>query len=184
MACGGRAHLDAAAGGRPMTTPANGPKNAPQPRNANAAPITPPSRKASPVLHALRGLSMYAAPVAVVVCLLVTCSPATAQTIAPRHTAGYPAILSKSKASPHRVKVDFLRPKFAQPLKLDTPRMQWPAAPQRPQSVYDGWTRLNTTPLWGNRPGGSLLPRVTPVTLSDSQSEWADSHQSKGGHHG
>ena len=71
-----------------MNTPANGPKNAPQPRPASPAPITPPSRKASPVVQSLQVLALYAALVAVV-CLLVTCSPATAQTIAPRHTAGY-----------------------------------------------------------------------------------------------
>lgn len=71
-----------------MTTPANGPKNAPQPRPANPAPITPPSRKASPVVQSLQVLALYAALVAVV-CLLVTCSPATAQTIAQPSQPGY-----------------------------------------------------------------------------------------------
>ena len=71
-----------------MNTPANGPKNAPQPRPASPAPITPPSRKASPVVQSLQVLALYAALVAVV-CLLATCSPATAQTIAQPSQPGY-----------------------------------------------------------------------------------------------
>ncbi len=71
-----------------MNTPTNGPKNAPQPRPASPAPIAPPSRKASPLVQSLQVMALYAALVAVV-CLLVTCSPATAQTIAPHHAAGY-----------------------------------------------------------------------------------------------
>ena len=71
-----------------MHTPANGPKNAPKPRPASPAPITPPSRKASPVVQSLQVLALYAALVAVV-CLLVTCSPATAQTIAQPSQPGY-----------------------------------------------------------------------------------------------
>lgn len=71
-----------------MTTPTNGPKNAPQPRPASPAPIPQPSRKTRPVVQSLQVMALYAALVAVV-CLLVTCSPATAGTIAPRHAAGY-----------------------------------------------------------------------------------------------
>ena len=72
-----------------MTTPTNGPKNAPQPRPASPAPITPPSRKASPVVQSLQVLAMYAALVTVVCLLVTTCSPATAGTIAPHSAAGY-----------------------------------------------------------------------------------------------
>lgn len=72
-----------------MTTPANGPKNAPQPRKANPAPITPPSRKTSPVVQSLQVLALYAALVAVVCLLVTTCSPATAQTIAQPSQPGY-----------------------------------------------------------------------------------------------
>ena len=72
-----------------MTTPTNGPKNAPQPRPASPAPITPPSRKASPVVQSLQVLALYAALVTVVCLLVTTCSPATAGTIAPHHAAGY-----------------------------------------------------------------------------------------------
>ena len=94
-----------------MNTPTNGPKNTPQPRPANPAPITPPSRKTRPVVQSLQVLSMYAALVAVV-CLLVTCSPATAQTIAQPSQPGYAgparesdgqtlAGLKKKGAQPH-----------------------------------------------------------------------------------
>ena len=72
-----------------MTTPANGPKNAPQPRPASPAPITPPSRKASPVVQSLQVLALYAALVAVVCLLVTTCSPATAGTIAQPSQPGY-----------------------------------------------------------------------------------------------
>ena len=71
-----------------MHTPANGPKNAPQPRPANLAPTIPPGSQLHTLKQSLQVLALYAALVAVV-CLLATCSPATAQTIAPRHTAGY-----------------------------------------------------------------------------------------------
>lgn len=166
-----------------MHTPANGPKNAPQPRPASPAPITPPSRKTSPVMQALHVLSMYAALVAVV-CLLATCSPATAQTIAPQHAAGYAAILSKYVSVTPPRQGGFFAPEVCPAPQSGQTKAQWSAAPQRPQSVYDGWTRLNTTPLWGNRPGGSYVPRVTPVTLSDSQSEWANTHKNVGANHG
>lgn len=166
-----------------MTTPANGPKNAPQPRQANPAPITPPSRKASPVMQALQVLSMYAALVAVV-CLLVTCSPATAQTIAPRHTAGYAAILSKSSSVTPQRHCGFFAPEVCPAPQAGQIKAQWSAAPQRPQSVNDGWTCRNTTPLWGNMAGGSTRPRVTPVTHSDPKSERANTQKLVGGHHG
>lgn len=79
-----------------MNTPANGPKNAPQPRKANPAPITPPSRKTSPVVQSLQVLALYAALVAVVCLLVTTCSPATAGTIAPHHAAVYAGPAHKS----------------------------------------------------------------------------------------
>ena len=165
-----------------MHTPANGPKNAPQPRQANPAPITPPSRKASPVVQSLQVLALYAALVAVV-CLLVTCSPATAQTIAPRHAAGYPAILSKSYSVTPQRHCGFFAPEVCPAPQAGQTKAQWSAAPQRPQSVYDGWTSLNTTPA---REIGEAdySPRVTPVTLSDSQSERGQTHQAIGAHHG
>ncbi len=72
-----------------MIYPTNGHKNAPQPRPASPAPITPPSRTTHPVVQSLQVLALYAALVAVVCLLVTTCSPATAQTIAPRHDAGY-----------------------------------------------------------------------------------------------
>ena len=72
-----------------MNTPTNGPKNAPQPRPASPAPITPPSRKAHPVAQSLQVLALYAALVAVVCLLVTTCSPATAGTIARTSQPGY-----------------------------------------------------------------------------------------------
>ena len=166
-----------------MHTPANGPKNAPQPRQANPAPITPPSRKASPVVQSLQVLALYAALVAVV-CLLVTCSPATAQTIAQPSQPGYAAILSKPISVTPQRHCGFFAPEVCPAPQAGQIKAQWPAAPQRPQSVYDGWTCRNKTPLWGNMAGGSDWPRVAPVTLSDSQSEWANTHKQSGGHHG
>ena len=74
--------MDAAAGGQCMTTPTNGPKNAPQ-------PITPPSRTTRAVVQSLQVLALYAALVTVVCLLVTTCSPATAGTIAPHSAAGY-----------------------------------------------------------------------------------------------
>ena len=70
-----------------MNTPTNGPKNAPQPRPASPAPITPPSRKTRPVAQSLQVMALYAALVPVVCLLVTTCSPATA--IAPHSAAGY-----------------------------------------------------------------------------------------------
>lgn len=71
------------------STPArNRNSSAVQPHKASPAPITPPDRKARPVAQSARLLVMYAALVAVV-CLLVTCSPATAQTIAQPSQPGY-----------------------------------------------------------------------------------------------
>lgn len=96
-----------------MNTPANGPKNAPQPRPASPAPIAPPSRKASPVVQSLQVLALYAALVAVV-CLLVTCSPATAQTIAPHRAAGYAGPAHKSSG-----------PDFGESGKLKAHSPQW-----------------------------------------------------------
>ena len=58
------------------------------------------------------------------------------------------------------------------------------AAQLRLQSVYDGMTRQNTTPLWGNMPGGSTRPRVNPVTHSDPQPEWAITQKLVGANHG
>ena len=46
-----------------------------------------------------------------------------------------------------------------------------PAAALRLQSVYDGWTSQNKSAM-ANMRGGTDMPRVTPVTLSDSQAEW------------
>ena len=163
-----------------MNTPTNGPKNAPQPRPANPAPITPPSRKTSPVVQALQVLSMYAALVAVVCLLVTTCSPATAQTIAPRHIAEYPAILSKPISVTPQRHCGFFAPEVCPAPQAGQIKAQWSAAPQRPQSVYDGWTCRNKTPLWGNMAGGSNWPRVAPVTLSDSQSEREHTHKQLG----
>ena len=71
-----------------MTTPANGPKNAPQPRPANLAPTIPPGSQLHTLKQSLQVLALYAALVAVVF-LLATCSPATAQTIAQPSQPGY-----------------------------------------------------------------------------------------------
>ena len=49
-----------------------------------------------------------------------------------------------------------------------------PAAALRLQSVYDGWTSQNKSAM-ANMRGGTDMPRVTPVTLSDSQAEWVKS---------
>ena len=73
-----------------MNTPANGPKNAPQPRPTSPAPITTPSRKASPVVQALQVLSMYAALVAVVCLLVTTCSTTTQHPAAALKQGGQP----------------------------------------------------------------------------------------------
>jgi len=48
-----------------------------------------------------------------------------------------------------------------------------PAAALRLQSVYDGMTSQNKSAM-ANMWGGTDMPRVTPVTLSDSQAEWAN----------
>ena len=71
-----------------MHTPANGRKNAPQPRNANPAPTIPPGSQLHTLKQSLQVLALYAALVAVVF-LLATCSPATAQTIAQPSQPGY-----------------------------------------------------------------------------------------------
>lgn len=154
-----------------MNTPANGPKNAPQPRPANPAPITPPSRKTRPVVQSLQVLALYAALVAVV-CLLVTCSPATAQTIAPHHAAGYAGLLSKHISVTPPRQGGFFAPEVCPAPQAGHVKDARAAAPLRLQSVYDGMTRPNKTPS-GNRSGGSNVPRVNPVTLSAPQAEWA-----------
>lgn len=79
-----------------MNTPTNGPKNAPQPRQASPAPITQPSRKAHPVVQSLQVMALYAALVAVVFLLVTTCSPATAGTIARTSQPGYAGPAHKS----------------------------------------------------------------------------------------
>lgn len=163
-----------------MNTPTNGPKNAPQPRPASPAPITPPSRKAHPVVQSLQILALYAALVAVVCLLVTTCSPATAQTIAPHHAAGYAGHLSKSVSVTPPRQGGFFAPEVCPAPQAGQIKAQWSAAPQRPQSVYDGWTCRNKTPLWGNMAGGSNWPRVAPVTLSDSQSEREHTHKQLG----
>jgi hypothetical protein len=48
----------------------------------------------------------------------------------------------------------------------------WPAAALRLQSVYDGMTPQNKSAM-ANMWGGSMRPRVSPVTHSDTQSDWA-----------
>ena len=161
-----------------MNTPTNGPKNAPQPRPASPAPITQPSRTTRPVVQSLQVLALYAALVAVV-CLLVTCSPATAGTIARTSQPGYAGLLSKGYSVTPQRHCGF----FAPAIRLDSQpgpiKAQWPAAPQRPQSVYDGWTSLNATPARGIGEA-DYSPRVTPVTLSDSQAERGQTHQAIG----
>ena len=54
-----------------------------------------------------------------------------------------------------------------------------PAAALRLQSVYDGWTSQNK-PAMANMWGGSCRPRVTPVTHSDPQPDWAFSQNLQG----
>lgn len=73
-----------------MNTPANGPKNAPQPRPASPAPITQPSRKAHPVVQSLQILALYAALAAAVCLLVTTCSTTTQHPAAALKQGGQP----------------------------------------------------------------------------------------------
>jgi hypothetical protein len=47
------------------------------------------------------------------------------------------------------------------------------------QSVYDGMTPQNKSAM-ANMWGGTVRPRVSPVTHSDSQPDWAFSHKLTG----
>ena len=57
--------------------------------------------------------------------------------------------------------------------QVEQPSSARPAAALRLHSVYDGWTPQNKSAM-ANMWGGTDMPRVTPVTLSDSQAEWAN----------
>ena len=54
--------------------------------------------------------------------------------------------------------------------QVEQPSSARPAAALRLQSVYDGWTSQNKS-VMANMRGGTNRPRVTPVTLSDSQAD-------------
>ena len=104
--------------------------------------------------------------------------------IAPQAKQDYAGLLSKSYSVTPQRHCGFFAPEVCPAPQAGQIKAQWSAAPQRPQSVNDGWTCRNTTPLWGNMAGGSNWPRVAPVTLSDSQSEWANTHKQLGANHG
>lgn len=157
-----------------MHTPANGPKNAPQPRPASPAPITPPSRKASPVMQALQVLSMYAALVAVVCLLVTTCSPATAQTIARTSQPGYAgparesdgqtlAGLSQKAHSPHPLRL------FC--ASLSPMRALWQGLGGTPQGVPVSFCAGRPT-------------RPSPVTTFAMAATWQDSTNKRSLNHG
>ena len=56
--------------------------------------------------------------------------------------------------------------------QVEQPSSARPAAALRLQSVYDGWTSQNKS-VMANMRGGTNRPRVTPITHSDSQPDWA-----------
>ena len=97
--------------------------------------------------------------------------PLSAKPITTQSLSRYAGVLSKSTSVTPERHSGFFAPVIRLDSQTRLTTAQRAAAPIRLQSVYDGWIRPNTTPLWGNRSGGSCRPRVAPVTYSVAQAE-------------
>ena len=82
----------------------------------------------------------------------------------------YSVDLSKSISVTPERHSGFFVPVNCATSQVEQPSSARPAAALRLQSVYDGWTSQNKS-VMANMRGGSVRPRVTPVTLSDSQAD-------------
>ena len=86
----------------------------------------------------------------------------------------YSVGLSKSISVTPERHSGFFVPVFWSDAQSNQDRSARPAAALRLQSVYDGWTSQNKS-VMANMRGGTNRPRVTPVTLSDSQADRVNS---------
>lgn len=91
----------------------------------------------------------------------------------------YSVDLSKSTSVTPERHSGFFVPVSWSDAQSNQDRSARPAAALRLQSVYDGWTSQNKS-VMANMRGGSCRPRVTPVTLSDSQADWVKSQNLQG----
>ena len=82
----------------------------------------------------------------------------------------YSVDLSKSNSVTPERHSGFFVPVFWSDAQSNQDPSARPAAALRLQSVYDGWTSQNKS-VMANMRGGTNRPRVTPVTLSDSQAD-------------
>lgn len=132
-------------------------------------------------LIATMALSQCTPALAVSTKPITTQIPLSAKPITTQSLSRYAGVLSKPKSVTPQRHCGFFAPVIRLDSQTRSTTAQRAAAPIRLQSVYDGWIRPNTTPLWGNRSSGTVRPRVAPVTLSDSQSERAITQNLTGG---
>ncbi len=125
------------------------------------------------VLIATMALSQCTPALAVSTKPIIVETPLSAKPITTQSLSRYAGVLSKHISVTPERHSGFFAPVIRLDSQTRSSTAQRAAAPISLQSVYDGMTRPNTTPLWGNRSGGSNVPRVNPVTLSDSHSERA-----------
>ena len=133
------------------------------------------------VLIATMALSQCTPALAVSTKPIIVEIPLSAKPITTQSLSRYAGVLSKSTSVTPERHSGFFAPVIRLDSQTRLTTAQRAAAPIRLQSVYDGMTRPNTTPLWGNRSGGSDWPRVNPVTYSVAQAEWVITHKQSGG---
>lgn len=85
--------------------------------------------------------------------------------------SAYSVDLSKTHSVTPERHSGFFVPVNCATSQVEQPSSARPAAALRLHSVYDGMTSQNKSAM-ANMWGGSMRPRVNPVTLSDSQAEW------------